>query len=75
MRETGCRYYNLNGINPDANPGTYHFKAGVAGKRGMDVHYIGRFDAHSGPIMALMARGADALLPFVKKMASALGKR
>lgn len=29
MKNNGCRYYNLNGINPLTNPGTYHFKAGI----------------------------------------------
>jgi lipid II:glycine glycyltransferase (peptidoglycan interpeptide bridge formation enzyme) len=48
LKEQGCRWYNLNGINPDKNPGTYHFKAGIAGKAGRDVHYLGRFDAYAG---------------------------
>jgi lipid II:glycine glycyltransferase (peptidoglycan interpeptide bridge formation enzyme) len=28
-KERNCLYYNLNGINPDKNPSTYRFKAGV----------------------------------------------
>ena len=37
--------YNLNGINPVKNPGTYKFKSGLAGKHGRDVFYIGKSDA------------------------------
>jgi lipid II:glycine glycyltransferase (peptidoglycan interpeptide bridge formation enzyme) len=40
--------YNLNGINPVKNPGTYKFKNDLAGKNGKDVYYAGRFDIHPG---------------------------
>lgn len=45
--------YNLNGINPVANPGTYKFKNDLAGKNGKDVTYCGRFEAHAGPMSRL----------------------
>lgn len=67
MKNNGCRYYNLNGINPIVNPGGYHFKAGVAGKTGKDVHYLGTFDCYSGLITALLARGGDLVFPFIKR--------
>lgn len=68
MKNNGCRYYNLNGINPVKNPGSYHFKAGLSGKNGQDVYYLGRFDCYSGEITAKLARTADLLLPFMKKI-------
>lgn len=52
LKSRGCRSYNLNGINPESNPGTYHFKAGVAGRSGRDVHYLGRFDSYQGSLRA-----------------------
>ena len=52
FKQQGCRVYNLNGINPESNPGTYHFKAGVAGRTGRDVRYLGRFDAYGGSLTA-----------------------
>jgi len=67
MKECGCRFYNLNGINPEKNPGGYHFKAGLSGKNGKDVLYLGRFDCYSGGITASLARKADTLLPQMKK--------
>jgi hypothetical protein len=61
MKNRGCRFYNLNGINPESNPGTYHFKAGVAGKIGLDVRYLGRFSSFPGPVVAM---------PIVKRLLS-----
>ncbi|WP_408999183.1 lipid II:glycine glycyltransferase FemX [Syntrophus buswellii] len=71
MKESGCLYYNLNGINPEKNPGGYHFKAGLSGKNGRDVYYLGRFDCYSNALTAKLALSADALLPSMKKI---LGK-
>lgn len=65
--------YNLNGINPAANPGSYHFKKGIAGKSGKDVHYLGRFDCYSGKISAALAHTADLAFPFMKKVISISG--
>jgi hypothetical protein len=70
MKKNGCRYYNLNGINPLVNPGTYHFKVGLAGKNGKDVHYLGCFDCYPGVITASLAHTADVLFPFMRKIMS-----
>jgi len=43
LKLKGCRYYDLGGIDPYANPGVYRFKKGVAGKNGKDVRHIGQF--------------------------------
>jgi lipid II:glycine glycyltransferase (peptidoglycan interpeptide bridge formation enzyme) len=37
--------YDLNGINPEANPGTYKFKSDLAGDKGRDVCFLGRFES------------------------------
>jgi hypothetical protein len=70
MKNSGCRSFNLNGINPLKNPGSYHFKAGLSGRSGKDVYYLGRFDCYSGGINAALARTADFALPFMKKVIS-----
>lgn len=56
FKEGGARWYNLNGINPELNPGTYHFKAGLCGKNGRDLLYMGTFETRrnlSGEIVWL----------------------
>jgi lipid II:glycine glycyltransferase (peptidoglycan interpeptide bridge formation enzyme) len=37
LKEARIRYYNLGGINPEKNPGVYHFKQGFSGR---DVLYM-----------------------------------
>ena len=57
--------YNLHGINPDTNPGTYHFKAGLCGGHGHDVHYVGTYDATPSRLAAgllNLAAGARRLM-------------
>lgn len=36
--------YDLHGINPATNPGTYKFKADLCGSNGADVNFLGQFD-------------------------------
>jgi peptidoglycan pentaglycine glycine transferase (the first glycine) len=43
LKENGYHYYDLNGINPQANPGTYKFKRGLAGKNGKDIYFLGKY--------------------------------
>ena len=50
MKAKGLGVYDLHGINPEGNPGTYHFKSGLAGKNGRDVRFLGRFDASGSPL-------------------------
>lgn len=45
LKEQGVSQYDLNGINPEANPGTYKFKSDLAGDRGRDVRFLGRFES------------------------------
>jgi lipid II:glycine glycyltransferase (peptidoglycan interpeptide bridge formation enzyme) len=40
MKEKGCHWYDLGGIDPENNPGVYHFKSGLSG---IDIHHIGQF--------------------------------
>jgi len=67
MKNRGCRFYDLNGINPTLNPGTYHFKAGLSGKNGKDVYYLGRFECNPNKIKAALVRMVDMVLPLLKK--------
>lgn len=48
LKEKGAKWYNLHGINPIKNPGTYRFKAGLCGKNGKDVSFLGVYDACDG---------------------------
>jgi hypothetical protein len=45
LKQRGVREYDLNGIDPERNPGTYHFKQGLAGRNGRDVRFVGELES------------------------------
>ena len=45
LKANGIREYDLHGINPEANAGTYHFKKGVAGSTGREVTFVGQIQS------------------------------
>jgi len=61
LKQKNVAFYNLNGINPEKNPGTYKFKSDLAGKHGRDVFYAGRFEAHAGSLTRSLVQIGDAL--------------
>lgn len=44
LKDRGRARFDLGGINPERNPGSYTFKSGLAGKLGRDVRRLGVFD-------------------------------
>jgi FemAB family len=46
LKQRGVSIYNLDGIDPVRNPGTYQFKKGFSGQNGRETDYLGRFDSH-----------------------------
>ncbi len=45
LKESHVTQYDLNGINPEANAGTYKFKGDLAGEKGREVRFLGRFES------------------------------
>jgi len=62
LKAEGCTTYDLNGINPVRNPGTYKFKDDLGGRNGRDVHFLGRFDSRGGLISSSCIAVGDRLL-------------
>jgi len=54
-------WYDLGGIDPEVNKGTYDFKAGLSGKAGKDVCHVGQFDLAPNLFVKFMIRIADRL--------------
>jgi hypothetical protein len=50
LKERGCTQYDLNGADPKSNPGTYHFKRGLAGRNGREVSFLGHFQAFDASV-------------------------
>jgi len=61
LKAKGVAKYDLNGINPLKNPGTYKFKNDFAGTNGCDSYFLGRFDAHNGWLGYLCVRIGETL--------------
>lgn len=64
MKEAGCRWYDLGGINPDDNPGVYHFKAGLSGK---EVFHIGQYEICKNSINLTLVGMAEKMKHYVQK--------
>lgn len=47
LKDQGCKWYDLGGIDPIMNPGTYQFKRGLAGKTGKDITRINRVETYN----------------------------
>jgi hypothetical protein len=45
LNKTGVKTYDLNGIDPAMNPGTYKFKSGMCGTNGKEVCFLGKFQS------------------------------
>ncbi len=48
LKSEGCAIYDLHGVNPERNPGTYGFKRDLSGDHGREVAFLGSFEAHVG---------------------------
>lgn len=59
LKRRGTKTYDLNGINPAKNPGTYKFKNDLAGKNGVDAYALGKFDSCGSLMSRLCLRYWD----------------
>lgn len=61
LKENGVESYDLNGIDPVVNPGTYKFKADLCGINGKDVYFLGRFDSCTNVLSHSCVASGDSL--------------
>ncbi len=71
LKHSGFSTYDLHGINPLTNPGTYKFKSDLCGDNGRDVYFAGRFDSCTNVLSYSCVAGGDKL----RMMYRALKKR
>jgi len=71
MKENGIRYYDLGAFNPELNPGVYHFKQGIAGKKGWEETFLGEYHG----CFNLTGRMAKCLLDCWKFLSGITRKR
>lgn len=58
LKALGCRGYDLGGIDPEKNPGVYHFKQGMGGD---EIRFPGRFSFSADPLSAWCVSMAERL--------------
>lgn len=58
MKERGCKQYDLGGVDPDENPGVYHFKSGISHQESC---HIGQFEISPGKLSKLIVDYAERL--------------
>jgi len=58
LKENGVRRYDLGGIDPETNPGVYHFKRGLSGVEG---HHINSLVASDSVVSSAMVRTGLAI--------------
>ncbi|MGC8490544.1 MAG: lipid II:glycine glycyltransferase FemX [Syntrophobacteraceae bacterium] len=75
LKENGFLYYDLNGINPEVNPGTYQFKRQFAGKAGMEVEMLGKFEVADSALSSLVVRGGERLIDGYRKLSRRTRRR
>lgn len=68
VKDKQCSLYNVNGINPEKNPGTYSFKKGLCKKYGKDVFYLGQFQSQRSLLSAYLVKHAEKLYRMAKQM-------
>lgn len=56
LKERDCRWYDLGGIDPEGNPGVYHFKSGLSGT---EVRHIGQCDFSTSKLSSILVHVRD----------------
>jgi hypothetical protein len=63
LKERGCRWYDVGGINPDKNPGVYQFKSGLGGG---EVHQLGGYELSNDWVNSLVVGCGERLRTVVQ---------
>lgn len=68
LKQNGVTIYDLHGINPVKNPGTYKFKSDMAGDNGSDLQFLGMFDASASWVSHSLVTWGTELKSFVRSL-------
>jgi hypothetical protein len=75
LKEHGVRWYDLGGIDPEGNPGVYHFKRGLSGIDITQMNPLAACDSvvssaivRAGLAMQRMVRGCKGALHFARPL-------
>jgi lipid II:glycine glycyltransferase (peptidoglycan interpeptide bridge formation enzyme) len=72
LKENGSLYLDQGGLDPQKNPGGYHFKVGMGGS---PVSFIGQFESCENAVSYSIVNLGDAILLNYRKLRSYIGRR
>jgi hypothetical protein len=75
LKENRRAVYDLNGIDPVVNPGTYKFKTDLCGKNGKDVCFLGRFDSYTNILSYSFVACGDGLRTIYRSLRKQVAER
>ena len=75
LKGSGVSIYDLHGIDPVVNPGTYKFKADLCGSHGRDVYFLGRFDSCTNPLSYSLVNSGDGLIATYRRLRQKAARR
>ncbi|MGD9899095.1 MAG: lipid II:glycine glycyltransferase FemX [Calditrichaceae bacterium] len=58
LKDQGCRWYDLGGVDPVRNPGGYQFKEGM---RGQEINFIGTFEYCENTLSKIIVKSAERI--------------
>lgn len=64
LKAQGCHFYDLGGINPEGNPGVYHFKSGMGGQ---EVRQLGRYELAASEARRRLLHWAESLQRLLRR--------
>lgn len=69
MKAQGCKFCDLAGIDPEANPGGYMFKSGLLGeKNGRDVCFLAPYEACNNAISSFLVNFGEQIRLSLQKI-------
>ena len=71
LQALGAEYYDLNGYNPEVNPGTATFKEGFNGE---ETDFIGQYEACAGRTRWFLTRSAERGIEKIRKLSHYLAR-
>jgi lipid II:glycine glycyltransferase (peptidoglycan interpeptide bridge formation enzyme) len=66
-KEKGCRWYDLGGIDPEKNPGVFHFKQGMGGE---EMVSPGPYEYYPNGLKRVLVKGCEKLYRVVRHFRS-----
>lgn len=66
LKDAGCRWYDLSGVDELANPGTYSYKTGLCGKNGRELQMMRQYQMCGGKLKIIVISLVERVLRTIR---------